>query len=247
MALKSYHKETLIGGWLEDRAPKLRGVIADYGHREYSCTASSTFIDPATIGHHQEKSSSTGRLLAASKQTAPFSMANSATFTQSMRHRPCPGKPETGGFGAILPSHNASEEERHFETSATAAGRGTGTMIEAASAPAGGEQPWVVGRAGARAERGMSTSGVLGEVLKVGSDPQNNTSVQRSWMYQEDPMLKYRRGNGGAAAYAEAAAGREPKARYNPHGAYKREKCITQHFDTVGLPKKGRNLYMDAQ
>ena len=57
------------------------------------------------------------------------------------------------------------------------------------------DAPIALGRGGARNERGISTSGAIGEVFKEGHDPQHNTAVQRSWVYQPDPMLKVRAGS----------------------------------------------------
>jgi hypothetical protein len=49
-----------------------------------------------------------------------------------------------------------------------------------------------VGRSGVRIEKGVSTSGLLGERLMLSDDPQRNSLVQRVWLYNDDPALKYR-------------------------------------------------------
>ena len=48
MALRLYKKETLNGNWFEERAPPLKGVIADYGPQKgmYSTTSKSHFVTP---------------------------------------------------------------------------------------------------------------------------------------------------------------------------------------------------------
>ena len=50
MALRLYQKETLNGNWFEERAPPLKGVIADYGRRkdEYTTTSKSHFTETET-------------------------------------------------------------------------------------------------------------------------------------------------------------------------------------------------------
>lgn len=54
------------------------------------------------------------------------------------------------------------------------------------------DAPVAVGRSGVRIEKGVSTSGLLGERLMLSQDPQTNTLVQRQWLYNDDPALKYR-------------------------------------------------------
>jgi len=61
-----------------------------------------------------------------------------------------------------------------------------------------------VGRSGARVERGLTGSGLTGEVLNTSSEPSTNSFVQRMWMYQDDSALYFRQ-NG--VPEAEAAQG----------------------------------------
>jgi hypothetical protein len=49
-----------------------------------------------------------------------------------------------------------------------------------------------IGRSGARVDRGVSTSGLLGERLNDGDDVSRNSIVQRSWLYNDDPALGYK-------------------------------------------------------
>mmetsp|Transcript_18065 Transcript_18065/g.30348 ORF Transcript_18065/g.30348 Transcript_18065/m.30348 type:complete len:219 (-) Transcript_18065:131-787(-) len=53
--------------------------------------------------------------------------------------------------------------------------------------------PIAVGRSGVRMEKGVSTSGLLGERLTLHDDPQYNSFVQRTWLYNKDPSLYYAR------------------------------------------------------
>ena len=52
--------------------------------------------------------------------------------------------------------------------------------------------PIAVGRSGARVEKGTKASGLLGERLQLDPEPRINSLVQRSWMYCQDPALKYK-------------------------------------------------------
>lgn len=54
------------------------------------------------------------------------------------------------------------------------------------------DAPIAVGRSGARVEKGTKASGLLGERLQLAPEPRINSLVQRSWMYCEDPALKYK-------------------------------------------------------
>ena len=49
-----------------------------------------------------------------------------------------------------------------------------------------------VGRSGDRIEKGVSTSGLLGERLMAGSDPKKNSFAQRSWLPRRDPSLDFK-------------------------------------------------------
>ena len=48
---------------------------------------------------------------------------------------------------------------------------------------------WLAGRSGARPERGIATSGMIGEVFKSGADPQHNTACQRVWLPSSSLVL----------------------------------------------------------
>ena len=54
------------------------------------------------------------------------------------------------------------------------------------------DAPVAVGRSGLRIEKGVSTSGLLGERLMISDDPQKNSLVQRKWLPHDDPALNYR-------------------------------------------------------
>lgn len=52
--------------------------------------------------------------------------------------------------------------------------------------------PIAVGRSGIRKEKGVSTSGLLGERLSLDPDPKRNSLAQRAWLYNPDPALNYK-------------------------------------------------------
>lgn len=54
------------------------------------------------------------------------------------------------------------------------------------------DAPIAAGRSGTRTERGVSTSGLLGERLMLTEDPKWNTMAQKSWLYSDDPALMYK-------------------------------------------------------
>eukprot|EP01038_Epipyxis_sp_PR26KG_P006285 gene6285-8653_t len=62
------------------------------------------------------------------------------------------------------------------------------------------DAPIAMGRSGVREEKGLSTSGLIGERLLLSSDSKLNTLAQRSWLYDEDPALNYKI-NGKPEAY----------------------------------------------
>ena len=54
------------------------------------------------------------------------------------------------------------------------------------------DAPVAVGRSGLRIEKGVNTSGLLGERLMLSKDPQFNSLVQKQWLYSDDPAIQYK-------------------------------------------------------
>ena len=52
--------------------------------------------------------------------------------------------------------------------------------------------PIAVGRSGHRMEKGINSSGLLGERLQVSEEPTRNSFVQRSWLPYDDPALLFK-------------------------------------------------------
>ena len=173
MALKSFGSCTLNDNWFEERAPPLKGVMADYGVRSYETSTKSDF---------KSKTHYTGRSRAhRQKLRAEGRSENDALNDLVAKYTSNIGIEQHGaGFGAILPSHTAGYEDRHLTTS-NHGNFGVGKkmsntkkrFMKGPNAPSGG------GPAGAREEKGMSTSGMAGEVFKTSAEPQQNTEAQR--------------------------------------------------------------------
>jgi hypothetical protein len=60
-----------------------------------------------------------------------------------------------------------------------------------------------MGRSGARVEKGLSTTGLMGERLMLHCDKSKNSLVQRTWLYTEDPALRYKIQGVPAAPFPE--------------------------------------------
>lgn len=54
------------------------------------------------------------------------------------------------------------------------------------------DAPIAIGRSGTRPEKGVSTSGLLGERLMLDDEPKRNTLAQKSWLYSQDAALAYK-------------------------------------------------------
>jgi len=55
------------------------------------------------------------------------------------------------------------------------------------------DAPIAVGRSGMRVEKGVATSGLIGERLMVSDDPKMNSFCQRSWLPIDDPALQIKK------------------------------------------------------
>ena len=247
MALRTYGPQTLNDNWFEERAPPLRGVVADYGEKCFDTTNKGTFQ-----GLQENKGvgrAETMRRIYA-KGANGLAMAQLDTYEQVTRER-ISSVPEKG-FGSLLPSHAGHDEERHLTTVSSVAypreGAGRDNISTQKKLLKEPTAPFAEGRGGARIEKGIATSGVIGEVFKQGLDPQRNTACQRSWMYQEDPMLHYKLNglppnkpheNTSITMVAQRSE------RYNPFEKNQRHASITKQSATVGVPNPGRNIYLD--
>ena len=91
------------------------------------------------------------------------------------------------GFGAVIPQHNATEGARYFNTE--------NRDYYGANAPAAAGQTPSDRLAGTNVrpmdeQRTKVISNLVGEIYNKEFDPQEQTDVQRSWLYQQDPAVK---------------------------------------------------------
>ena len=126
------------------------------------------------------------------------------------------------------------------------------------------EAPWVVGRGGARLEKGRSTSGCLGEVYKASPDmassrldqknatsnPQIRTASQRTWLYYKDPMLVLKEGEYVPPPREELVSslpgvGEREAAGFDPERNNKRVAKLTRYSDPKMHPLPGSRVFAD--
>lgn len=168
--------------WFEERAPALKGVVADYGFRETGTTAKASHMRPEK---HREFN--------VPKGPHRYGMVAKESLAEAAKSW-ADGAPRGAGFGAVLPTHDAAHEQRWMSTTMQddfgAAERESKVDAMArsrrlaATAEARGSVP--------KEKVIIAGSQPTGEVYKDGADPQNNTAAQRSWLYSKDPMLKAR-------------------------------------------------------
>lgn len=173
-----YKEKTLNGNWFEERAPALNGVMADYGERCYSTTqkeafpktsAENSYLTRAAVLHARSKGESQEQMFALTQKETCGAAQMLAV-------------PEGNGFLTRRPAPSLSEDPERFSTTY---GCAFGTDPVAPYNPSHG----AIGRSGARPERGIATSGMIGEVFKSGADPQHNTACQRVWLPSSSLVL----------------------------------------------------------
>jgi len=180
--LKTFNQNTLNDNWYEERAPPLKGVIADYGTTIPKTTNQQSFIRPSKF---------TGKT-AAYKQMQRHNTFNNQDGLRDIVNK-TRVKYDSGRSGIgfdQLPAHQAGYGARQLTTS-NMINYGVGTkpsntktrFMKSTGAPPSG------GPGGARKEMGMSTSGMAGEVFKKSAEPQQDTAAQRSWLYDPDPAI----------------------------------------------------------
>jgi hypothetical protein len=200
--LKSFNQTTLNDNWFEERAKPLNGVIANYGANDWTTSSKSEFARPGvsrstsgirTKAYKQMKRDQARRLNDERDSLTGLVAAYNNKLVSVESH----GE----GFGSTLPQPDAGSSLRHLQTSNQLDfGKGkkqsntNKRFMHGPNAPSGG------GAAGAREEKGMSTSGMAGEVFKTNSDPQQNTAAQRSWVYGTDPAITIKNNPGSYTA-----------------------------------------------
>jgi hypothetical protein len=254
MATNNYDPVTLIANWSEDRALPLRsgGVIADYGDRKFSTVSRDAFPEKKQV------SKSRPQLLAASASSSTSNGRGAYAMNGINYWEDASKERETSetkpSFLSVIPHlkpghDNSPSTWRTVHQVAYGVGDSPRTRMEKSATMRSKDAPWVYGRGGARVEKGMKTSGAIGEVFKECDNPQMNTACQRSWLYSEDPMLEAKRVNIEQPPIEMTCSIRGPGEReltkYDPEGEYKRSSSITKHLDAKGVPVRGVRVFKD--
>lgn len=190
MALKSYSKHTLCGGWFEERSPGLSRVVADYGCREFDTTSGRDFAPPPRT---QDRPRITG--MVSSKQFIFGGQATKKDNNPSM---------ETD-FGETRADPNQST---FYGTSTHQMHYGKPKKEDHLKPPCHRRKP-AGGYPGQPPARTMCKPGCIGEVYKESDEPQRSTQAQRSWLYSMPPELQVR-GPKGTDATAPAMNAQDP-------------------------------------
>lgn len=166
-------------------------------------------------------------------------------------------------FRSVLPRKAQVPESKDWSTvhqDAFGVGDGQGRIARLAGmgprSPATGTDEWARGRPGGRSDKGKNTTGAMGEVFKLSAEPQHDTAAQRSWLYNEDPMLTLKKGGGyatpGCTVHASAGeskslhgVGEGGEKSYDPEANTKRKAILTKAFDRHALPPHGRTVFLD--
>ncbi|CAM9861732.1 unnamed protein product [Pylaiella littoralis] len=93
MTLRTYGSDTLNDNWAEERSKALRGVLSDFGHREYDTTHKTAF--PVPYIRSRESPRQVGWSQAAWQQrraepvanTGLLNMTQACTAQEAMRDR----------------------------------------------------------------------------------------------------------------------------------------------------------------
>lgn len=244
-----YQPCTLNDNWFEERAPELRGVVADYGVRDFATQSAQDFQSAEVHRGTDGKAWRLQRTLA--KSGTALRMTRPETFNAAAKERECA---KIAAFKDTLPR---PQKEAAPLTYATTVGDAYGRDPNQRSRTAAElhvlrqpDAPWVRGRAGARPENGLKASGAVGEVFKCApDDPPNDTACQRSWLYQ-DPTAAYRdnvpKGQLHERTSIELPSERDRGQPYNPELARGRRSLITHAMDPLAPPRPGVRVFKDS-
>jgi len=97
------------------------------------------------------------------------------------------------GFGAVIPRHEATHDARYFRTENRDNFGERGNQAPAdATAQFQATQKILAGGTlrGAEQQGIHKISNLVGEVYSKKYDPQEQTDVQRSWLYNQDPAVR---------------------------------------------------------
>ena len=173
-----------VGNWSEDRSEPLQGVLVDYGYREYGTTSKDAFPVPSKSPPMAASTTRAARMqrrgIVGSDST--FNMSQRGNCFEAMAlsvepgdgtgflHRaPAPDRPDCAGWGSTI-----HEDFGRFQ--------GPDIIPDCVA----GVKP--------RNDRGMSTSGMIGETYVVHTEPGKDTRCQRVWLPNDaliiDPSIR---------------------------------------------------------
>lgn len=104
-----------------------------------------------------------------------------------------PVKTTEQGFGAVIPRHDATHDARYFRTENrdNFGEKGQEAPTQATAAYEQMQSTLAGGNARPLDTQGIKKiSNLVGEVYSKAYDPQEQTDVQRSWLYQQDPGVR---------------------------------------------------------
>ena len=104
-----------------------------------------------------------------------------------------PVKTTERGFGAVIPRHDATHDARYFRTENrdNFGEKGQEAPTQATAAYEQMQSTLAGGNARSLDTQGIKKiSNLVGEVYSKAYDPQEQTDVQRSWLYQQDPGVR---------------------------------------------------------
>ena len=176
--MRTYGKQTLNDNWTEERAPPLKGVVADYGDREYGTTFKFDF-------KKQKKQRAIWQANQASRRKQFGSgMISNKTI---QRHQNISKPTDLAKFGADV---DETKSTFYDETShGVGFGKGSKETFVDKKLRSGrfARKAGVLPRNPKSKEAGTE---LTGERLATGADPANNTAAQRSWLYSADCMFQ---------------------------------------------------------
>jgi len=243
MALKTYNPVTLNGNFNEDRAPPLGNgnVIADYGRHDargglpLSSTHAASFAAPPQPGASrprqlEHKFSQGGQTKMLLKMTRLDSWHEAARPRDSKLTEP-------GNFTSLVPhlregDTHKSSEWRSTTQHAFGVGHSPGERAELSASMRATDAPWVRGRPGLRQEKGKSTSGIMGEVLKDTPDEPQVSAQRLAHAPPHTPPHMLPRAHTAAAAAAAAAAA--CARRHQPRRRRTRQRALALAGGCVG-------------
>jgi hypothetical protein len=201
-----YKKETLVGNWYEDRAPELKGVMADYGETSYE---TSNKTDYSTKQSERE---------GVAKKRTLFTKE----YVSARHHKGVIPKDEwTEKTSEAVPVTKKKEWTTNYSQAYSSSDRNISSIDRTRPAGAPSVKP----------EKPQRRADACGERVRYDEDPQNNTAAQRSWIpgvdassFSKNPP-KARED----AAYMSLDLGRSHNSSNSTSPSYRKTTSITRN------------------